>query len=113
MLIRKYGAGIDRVHGLTVTAAMHRHMTAGGLPEVPGVLHTRTALRTVKAVRMKVLPQPRLAQLVIAYIQQWKAHICTVQPNTSAVNQLANSLGMSQNVILLLTQKTFSDILSK
>jgi hypothetical protein len=48
---------------------------------------------------MKVLLQPHFAELVVADIKNWKVHIRTVHPNTSAVSRPANSLGMSRTLM--------------
>ena len=45
---------------------------------------------------MKVLSQPDLAQLVVAYIKQWKVHSQSVASCPYLVNFPALSLGMSQ-----------------
>ncbi len=80
VLIRKHGARIDCVHRLTVTAALLRDMATACSPEATCVLDARSTLWTAQTLWMKVLSQPDLAKLVVAYVENWKIHVISVSP---------------------------------
>ncbi len=80
LLVRKQGAGIDRVHTLTVTTAMPCDMATAGSSEDPCLLHTRSTLRTAQSLWVKIFSQPDLAQRVVAYIENRKVHVRSVSP---------------------------------
>jgi len=69
LLVRKQRARIERVHHLTVTTAIARDLTTAGAPKSTRSLHARATPRTAQAVWMKVLTQPDLTQLVVAYLK--------------------------------------------
>jgi len=69
LLVCKHRARKERIHHLTVTTAIARDLTTAGAPEVPRVLHGRVTLRTAQAARMKVLAQPDLTEIVVAYVK--------------------------------------------
>ena len=98
VLVRKQRARIHGVNRLACATAMHRHMTTGGLPKRTGLLHTGATPWTAQPARMKVLPQPGLAERVVAYVENWKVHARRVLPCPIVVNLPAISLGMSQNL---------------
>lgn len=75
VLVGKHRAGIHRIHRLAATTTMHRYMTTVRVPEKTRLLHARSTLRAVKTMRVKVFPQPYLAQLVGTDIENWKIHI--------------------------------------